>query len=202
MNQQKTLSLALFILLAPAGYSAAGTRLSPGITYDSFEIAYANADYSAYGDANIFGTHLLVKHSFAEHFYTQFEGQRVSGDANNTDVSVTRASAMFGFYSNISDNADYYFGLSYEYSDSKITDENGRRKSDIDGLGVTIGAQGFIDNNVLLDANIKHIDTGESDDLIYTVGGSYYLSENIAVTGEYSIADEVNRYQIGLRYDF
>jgi hypothetical protein len=193
-----TRSLITSALLVGASLSLYAAPTSPG--YDAFEVAYANAEYDDFSNRDIRGVGFTLSKTMSEHIFIEGEYQSLNGDIAGGELESQEGSAMVAYNRTFSSlgNTDYYVGLSYEYANVEHVSD----KVKSEGVGITAGIQGFIDDNVLIDGRVTHIDSNITSGFVGSLSGQYFISDNMAFVGEYTLGEALARYHVGLRYQF
>lgn len=132
--------------------------------------------------------------------------ERVNGVAVNTKIEQALAHGNLGYKLYDSDGFTFYAGAGISYLDVSIKATTGASsfsmKGNETGWNIMAGVRKNFGNNIELDANVRHIDLGESE-LALSVSARYYATQNVSFQVGYTNLDSSNKHFIlGAAYHF
>lgn len=165
---------------------------SPEYTY--IEGAYVNVDIDGVDDGDGFG--IGGSAEIGENIFI-FADYAIVGFSFGIDFSTIVAG--IGYKSAISDTTDVNVSIAYVFAE---VDAGVFGSFDDDGYGLDASLRSMVSNEFELNGGITYVDFGGSggDDTSFHVGGVYSFNDSFAVTGDFSIGDDIKTYLIGGRF--
>lgn len=184
------------ILLACAACS-----LSPGLALAEMRYSFVEGnivDVELDGPGNIDGDGLELSgaYSFDERFFALGRWQDQDLDFG-LDGRLLELGA--GLHHTLGERIDFVATLTY--LDFEV-DARTRSAND-DGLAVGAGIRARVAQQVEVDAGLKLIDSDNAGtDSAITLGGRYYVRDNMAFTATADLGDNADTLKIGFRFEF
>ena len=176
------------LALAPAAVLAA----SPDYTY--IEGAYVNIDLDGVDDGDGFG--IAGSAEVGENIFI-FADYSSVGFSGGLDFSIYNVGV--GYKSAVSDTTDVNASIAYINAE---LDAGMLGSADEDGYSLDVSLRSMVSNEFELNGGINYLDLGGSggDDTLFHVGGVYSFNDSFAVTGDFSVGDDITTFLIGGRF--
>ncbi|HEX6995853.1 MAG TPA: outer membrane beta-barrel protein [Gammaproteobacteria bacterium] len=166
------------------------------LDYTFVEAAYANSELDA-GPIDVDGDGLELRGSVLITDTVFLLGEYLSYDYDQ-DVDLTGYSLGAGMRWNLKPELDLVgdIGWAWREWDRRLAPD-----IDDDGFQLGIGLRSRVHDDIEVQAGIRHFDLDDSDTYL-TLGGRYYLTDNVAAGLGLRINDDDTGWSIGLRAEF
>ena len=181
---RSTLVIVLLAFSATAG--------AQGFDYNYLQFSYGAVNIDT-GVVDVDGDGLGLSGSYGFHPDFYFAGEFQTADMDS-GIDLDILELAVGYHTPLSDRLDLtaQFGL--------VNAEIG--SADDDGFMVGAGVRGQLTESVELNGGIDYIDVEQLDETRVKAGFLFDLTEKLQVGAEASFWDDINVYQLNLRFDF
>jgi hypothetical protein len=174
-------------LLASLGAASTANAASPNYTYA--EAGYQSFDFDGGADGDGFE----IGGSFALTDMFHLFGNYADGEIDDSDLDASQLTLGGGINYAIQNNVDLVGRLSFE--DVEVGD------ADESGFGIFGGVRAMLTNELEVNGGIQYVDLGdELDDTTFGLGALYSITPQIAVGVGFETGDDVDRWNIGVRW--
>lgn len=157
-------------------------------SFNYLDVGYANWDFDNAG--NVDGFEIKGSGEINENFYIAGDYTRISESGDDIDL----ATLGLGYKYNYTDSSTFFAELDY----ASLNPNFGGSES---GYEVTVGVRSMITNEFELNGAVEYLDiNGDSTSLV--LGGAYNFTSNFGAYANYKFESDINRYAVGLRYNF
>ena len=184
---------ALLILLL----ALSATAGAQGFGYNYLQVSYGSVSFDdSIVDVDGDGPGISGSYGFHPDFYVAGEYQTADMDFG-VDLNILELDV--GYHTQLSDQLDFTAQLGYV--DAEV--ESGFGSADDDGLMIGAGLRGRLTDAVELNGGIDYIDFDQGGgETRANAGFLFDLTENVTVGAEATFWDDINVYQLNLRFDF
>ena len=186
---RSVLLIALFAFSATAG--------AQGIGYNYLQASYgtANIDDSVIDvDGDGFG--ISGSFAFSDNFHVSAEYQTLGMDFG-VDLNVLEAAV--GYHTSLSENLDFTAQLGFLNAEIEAS---GLGSVEDDGLLAGIGLRAAMTDRVELYGGLDYIDFDSEGETRFNAGFLFGITDTITAGAEASIWEDINVYQLNVRFDF
>jgi hypothetical protein len=184
-------SVLLIFLLA---FSA--TAGAQGFAYNYLQASYGAVSFDdSIVDVDGDGLGISGSYGFHPDFYLTGEYQTADMDFG-VDLNILELAV--GYHTPLSEQLD--FTAQFGYVDAEV--ESGFGSADDDGFMIGAGLRGALTDTVELNGGIDYIDFDNGSETRANAGFLFSLTETLTVGAEASFWDDINVYQLNLRFDF
>ncbi len=184
-------SVLLILLLA---FSA--TAGAQGFGYNYLQASYGAVSFDdSIVDVDGDGLGISGSYGFHPDFYLAAEYQTADMDFG-VDLNILELAV--GYHTPLSEQLDFTAQLGYV--DAEV--ESGFGSADDDGFMIGAGLRGALTDAVELNGGIDYIDFDNGSETRASAGFLFSLTETLTVGAEASFWDDINVYQLNLRFDF
>jgi hypothetical protein len=187
------MSRSVFLILLLAFSATAGAQ---GFGYNYIQGSYGSVDVDT-GVGNVDGDGFGISGSFefTDEFFLAGEYQTADMDGG-VDLNLLELAA--GWHTALSDQLDFTAKLGFMNAE---IDAGIGGSFDEDGMMIGAGLRGAVTDAVELYGGLDYIDFDDSETRA-TAGFLFALTETLTVGAEASIWDDIDVYQLNLRFDF
>lgn len=174
------------------------TAAAQGFGYSYIQGSYGTVEVDIGGGANVDGDGFGVSGSYALTDQFHFSGEYQTADMDfGVDLSILELAA--GYHTGLSDQLDFTAQLGYVNTEV----ESGGVGVDDDGLMLGVGLRGALTDALEVNGGVDYIDfdLGGGETRI-GAGFLYDIADNLTVGAKASLWDDIDVYQLNLRFDF
>jgi len=184
---------ALLILLL----ALSATAGAQGFGYNYLQVSYGAVSFDdSIVDVDGDGLGISGSYGFHPDFYVAGEYQTADMDFG-VDLNILELAV--GYHTPLSEQLDFTAQLGY--LDAEV-EAAGFGSADDDGLMIGAGLRGALTDAVELNGGIDYIDFDQGSETRANAGFLFDLTENLTVGAKASFWDDINVYQLNLRFDF
>jgi hypothetical protein len=194
LGQQKE-NVMLRSALVISLFALAATASAQEFGYNYLQASYGTVSFDD-SILDVDGDGLGISGSYAFHpeFYVAGEYQTADMDFG-VDLNILELAV--GWHTPLSDQLDFTAQLGFVNAEV----ETGLGSADEDGYMIGAGLRGQLTDAVELNGGIDYIDFDDSETRAYA-GFLFSLTEQMTVGAEANFWDDINVYQLNLRFDF
>jgi hypothetical protein len=184
---------ALLILL----FTFSATAGAQGFNYNYLQASYGAVSFDdSIVDVDGDGLGISGSYGFHPDFYLAAEYQTADMDFG-VDLNILELAV--GYHTPLSEQLDFTVQLGF--LDAEV--ESGFGSADDDGFMIGAGLRGALTDAVELNGGIDYIDFDQGGgETRANAGFLFALTETLTVGAEASFWDDINVYQLNLRFDF
>ncbi len=139
------------------------------------------------------GSYLLSENVFVAAGYSS-----VSDDIFGTEVDWNQGNIGLGYRYGISNTADVFAAVSYEYMEFEANSES----VDDSGYGLHVGVRNMLTDNFELVVKVGYVDIGNDSATAYNISGYYHFNNQFAVGLGYSVGEDADTITASARLSF
>ncbi len=183
-----------FLILLFAFSATAGAQ---GFNYNYLQASYGTVSLDdSIVDVDGSGLGISGAYAFHEEFY--FAGEYQTADMDfGVDLNILELAV--GYHTPLSEQLDMTAQFGYLNAEVEAA---GFGSSDDDGFLVGAGLRGALTDTVELNGGIDYIDIDSGGETRANAGFLFALTETLTVGAKASFWDDINVYQLNLRFDF
>lgn len=163
------------------------------MSYSFIDLGYVETDLDNGPTADGFGVRGSV--GFAENFF-------VFGEYTNQDlqgVDIDQFAVGLGGHLGLTEQLDGVGRIGYVDGEASA----GGFSVSVDGYLVSAGLRGQVTDDFELEGHVIYRDLGgDGDETAFSIGGRYFLTDQLALGAEYEIGDDAKTLFIGGRFSF
>lgn len=186
---RSVLLIALFAFSATAG--------AQGIGYNYLQASYGTASIDdSVIDVDGDGFGISGSYGFSDNFHVSAEYQTLGMDFG-VDLNVLEAA--FGYHTSLSENLDFTAQLGFLNAE---VDAGVGGSFEDDGLLAGIGLRAAMTDRVELYGGLDYIDFDSEGETRFNAGFLFGITDTITAGAEASIWEDIDVYQLNVRFDF
>jgi hypothetical protein len=194
-RKENGMSRSVLLILLLALSATAGAQ---GFAYNYLQVSYGAVSFDD-SIVDVDGDGLGISGSYGFHPDFYFAGDYQTADMDfGVDLNILEIAV--GYHTPLSDQLDLTAQLGYVDAEVEAA---GFGSADDDGLMIGAGVRGALSDSVELNGGIDYIDFDQGGgETRANAGFLFSLTETLTVGAEASFWDDINVYQLNLRFDF
>ncbi len=197
---------SLCLLVAPAcalqsespSMAASSSPQGSGLPYTFAEFDFVATDVDGFSD-DPDGIAVHGSYAFQPNWFAFGRLEHLGGRAGGSSVDIDTLSAGVGYHLPVAPSTDLVFDLGLSHASTDSSAPGGTA----DGLGYLVGAgiRHRASDKVELDVGLDYSDSEHADgNTALRLGAVYTAAPNLGFTAQLSASDDVDAFQIGVRW--